>query len=237
VPLSLADEADFEARIDAFDPTGTRIGWLGDLAGYLPFEAGILETCERALHRLRDGGCEIERARPNFAADAVWGSWLVLRRWLVGARIATFLAHRENRASIKPEALWEHDGAAKLTGADVIRASAVRSEFYRQMLVLLERYDFLALPSAQAWPFDAGLRWPREIAGRSMDTYHRWMEVVIYATFAGLPCISVPAGFGETGLPMGLQLIGGPRGDLRVLQLARAYEQVARDIVDVRPKR
>ena len=58
-----------------------------------------------------------------------------------------------------------------------------------------------------------------------MDTYHRWMEVVIYATLAGLPSISVPTGFGPNGLPMGLQLIGKPQGDLALLQLAHAYEQ------------
>ena len=69
-----------------------------------------------------------------------------------------------------------------------------------------------------------------------MDTYHRWMEVVIYATFAGLPCISVPVGFNEKGLPMGMQLIGKPRGDLAVLQLAYAYEAVSQDLVQRRPE-
>ena len=92
-----------------------------------------------------------------------------------------------------------------------------------------------ALPAAQCWPFDANERWPKEIAGRTMDTYHRWMEVVIYATFAGLPCISVPAGFDERGLPMGLQLIGKPRGELALLRLAAAYEEAAADVISRRP--
>ncbi|HEY8707835.1 MAG TPA: amidase family protein, partial [Burkholderiaceae bacterium] len=61
------------------------------------------------------------------------------------------------------------------------------------------------------------------------------MEVVIYATFAGLPCISVPAGFSAAGLPMGLQLIGKPQGELALLQLAQVYEQVALDVLQVRP--
>jgi amidase len=61
------------------------------------------------------------------------------------------------------------------------------------------------------------------------------MEVVIYATFAGLPCISVPAGFDARGLPMGLQLIGKPRGDFELLQLAHAYEQVAQDVLMRKP--
>ena len=68
-----------------------------------------------------------------------------------------------------------------------------------------------------------------------MDTYHRWMEVVIYATFAGLPCISVPVGFNDAGLPMGMQLIGKPQDDAGVLRLAQAYEQVIGDWLAVRP--
>jgi amidase len=68
-----------------------------------------------------------------------------------------------------------------------------------------------------------------------MDTYHRWMEVVIYATFAGLPCISVPVGFDAAGLPMGMQLIGKPRGEHALLQLAQAYEQAAQAVLRRRP--
>jgi amidase len=68
-----------------------------------------------------------------------------------------------------------------------------------------------------------------------MDTYHRWMEVTIYATLAGLPCICVPAGFNAAGLPMGLQLIGRPQGEAALLRLAYAYEQAAQDVLAVRP--
>jgi amidase len=103
------------------------------------------------------------------------------------------------------------------------------------MLALFEKFDVLAIPVSQVWPFDLGLRWPPSVAGRSMDTYHRWMEVVIYATFAGLPSISVPAGFGENGLPMGLALIGKPQGDLALLKLAHAYEMANQDMISQRP--
>ena len=108
-----------------------------------------------------------------------------------------------------------------------VQACAERTAFHTKMLALFDRYDALALPSAQVWPFPAEWRWPQAIAGRTMDTYHRWMEVVIYATLAGLPCIAMPVGFGEeNGLPMGVQLIGRPHGDLAVLQLARAFERL-----------
>ena len=114
-------------------------------------------------------------------------------------------------------------------------ASASRTRFYLSMLQLFEKFDVLAIPVAQVWPFDVSLRWPQSIAGQSMDTYHRWMEVVIYATFAGLPSISVPAGFGANGLPMGLALIGKPQGDLALLKLAHAYEMANQEMIARRP--
>ena len=103
------------------------------------------------------------------------------------------------------------------------------------MLKLFEDVDYLALPAAQVWPFDVTQRWPTEIAGRQMDTYHRWMEVVILPTLAGLPSISVPVGFNADGLPMGMQLIGKPQGDWALLQLAHGYEQAISDWLQVLP--
>lgn len=60
-----------------------------------------------------------------------------------------------------------------------------------------------------------------------MDTYHRWMEVVVGGTLAGLPVLNVPAGFGANGLPMGLQIMGRAQADLAVLQVGHAYDQAS----------
>ena len=98
------------------------------------------------------------------------------------------------------------------------------------MAELFEHVDVLAVPAAQVWPFPIGERWPAVVGGRAMDTYHRWMEVTLYATFAGLPAISVPAGFDDRGLPMGLQLIGPPRRDVDVLRVAARYETTIADL-------
>ena len=236
VPLALAAHAPFAAALNGADRVPATIGWLGDLNGHLPMEAGILDVCGQALGRFADIGCAVEPTALGCSPDAVWQTWLVWRRWLVAARIAPFLLQPASRALIKPEALWEHDQAAGLSGAEVLHASAQRSALYQQLLRLFERFDVLALPSAQVWPFDAALRWPTHIAGREMDTYHRWMEVVIYATLAGLPCISVPAGFSDAGLPMGLQLIGRPQGEAALLRLAQAYEQAAQEVLSVQPR-
>jgi amidase len=242
-PLSLARESSFAARLDTDtgiddddDPApAPRIGWLGNLDDYLAMEPGVLDVCAEGLARLGDAGCEVEAATLGFAPERIWTSWLTLRHWLVNARLAPLMKDPANRALIKPEALWEYDQGAALSAAGVMAASVERTAFYQHLLPLFDRFDALALPTAQVWPFDVQARWPKEIAGRAMDTYHRWMEVVVVATFAGLPAVSVPVGFSAAGLPMGMQLIGRPRGDLELLRLARRYERAASDVLAVRP--
>ncbi|HJW52803.1 MAG TPA: amidase [Burkholderiaceae bacterium] len=235
VPLSLTGHERYAESVDRFDPHGLRIGWLGDLGGHLATEPGILEACESGLARLRDCGCIVAAIAPNFAPDDVWQAWLKLRHWLVAARLSPWLGTPEHRSLIKPEALWEADEGARLTSTELMATSVRRTHFLQQMLKLFDEVDVLALPTTQVWPFDARERWPQRIGTRAMDTYHRWMEVTLYATFAGLPAISVPVGFNESGLPTGMQLIGRPRDDRGVLQLAHAYEQKAQDVLKRRP--
>jgi amidase len=89
---------------------------------------------------------------------------------------------------------------------------------------LFYTYDILVLPSAQVWPFDVELVNPETINEQSMDTYHRWMEVVVAPGLLGLPVVNVPIGFGgPLGLPMGLQLIGRRGADAKLLQLAKVW--------------
>jgi amidase len=82
-------------------------------------------------------------------------------------------------------------------------------------------YDALALPTAQVWPFDVSLDFPRAINGTVMDTYHRWMQISVPASLAGLPVTTIPAGTGgPDGLPMGLQLLGRRGNDASLLAFA-----------------
>jgi len=235
LPLSLATTGSFAAGLERADLRGRRIGWLGDLGGHLPMEDGVLAVCEAALRRFEALGCAIEPCTLNHSPAALWRAWCVWRHWLVGARIAPLLTVPGQRERIKPEALWEHDQALRLGANDVMAASLERSEFLQHLLERFGQYDVLALPVAQVWPFEAAWRWPQRIGDVEMDTYHRWMEVVIYATFAGLPALSVPAGFGAAGLPMGLQLIGPPQGEAALLQFGAAYERANAELLARRP--
>jgi amidase len=237
-PLSIAQgPQDFVPRTPPA-LRGVRIAWLGDLGGHLALEPGIASSCEQALRTLADDGVIVEPVSSiGVDLDRVWQAWLVWRRMLVAPRVGTALAMPgATRGHIKPEALWEYDEAQSLKAVDLARASEMRTRLHGQLLGLFDRFDALALPVAQVWPFDVHRHWPQEIAGRTMDTYHRWMEVTLYATFAGLPAISVPAGF-DAGdrLPTGLQLIGRPQGDAALLALAAGYEALIAALLQRRP--
>jgi amidase len=225
VPLSLPEPGAIFAAPPARDARGLRVGWLGDLGG-LPMEPGILETCEAALRALADAGAAVEPASLSMSREAIWEIWLAHRHWLIAGRLLDLYADPAKRALLKQDAVWEIEGGLTLSALDIYKASAGRSALHRAFVAAFERFDALALPTAQLFPFDVELPWPREIAGTPMDTYHRWMEVTFPATLAGCPVAAVPAGFGGAhDLPIGLQLIA-PRGqDLALLQFAHAYEQ------------
>jgi amidase len=231
-PMSLPKE-DFSG-IRAADAKELRIGWLGDFDGYLPFEPGVLGLCDAALETFRTLGAMVEKVDASFDMARLWWGWKTYRHFLVANGNAADHADPARRALMKPELIWEIENGKGLSAKDVHAASMIRSDWYRHVLALFERFDFLILPSAQVFPFDAELHWPAKIAGRHMDTYHRWMEVVIGPTMAGLPVAAVPAGFGAQGLPTGIQIIGRPRTDRAVLELATAYG-ASTDCLDLAP--
>jgi amidase len=227
VPLSIReDPARFTRNLER-DFRGVRVGWLADFDGYLPTEPGILDLCADGLKALERVGCVIEPAKPDFSPETVWNAWRTLRGWQAGSSLVELYNDPRKRALLKPEAQWEVEQGLKVTAFDVTKASTVRTAWYHAVRRLFEAYDFLVLPSTQVFPFPVEWRWPKEIAGRTMDTYHRWMEVVIPVTMSGCPALALPVGFNTAGLPTGMQVVAPNHGEHALLQLARAYEQEA----------
>ncbi|SHL73385.1 amidase [Roseovarius litoreus] len=210
------------------DVRGRRIGWLGDWGGAWPMEAGILDCGADACAVLEGLGCIVEPVAPPFDRDALWESWTTLRSWTMACKLSGLLEAPEARDLLKPDAVWEIERGRRLSGLQVHAASVIRSDWFRRAADLFDAYDALVLPTAQVWPFPMGWDWPKEVAGVAMDSYHRWMEVVVPASLAGLPAVAVPAGFGANGLPMGVQLIGRRGADGGLLRLAQAYHEATR---------
>ncbi len=223
-PMSLRD------RVAAFRPAAGgelkqyKVGWMGDYDGYLSTEPGLLALCERALTELSGQGTVVEKCAPDYDMARLWQTWLTLRHWTICGSAKPLYDKPDTRKLLKPEAVWEVEGGLELSGVELTTAILARSDWYRALLKLFEHYDFLVLPTAQVFPFSADIHWPKEINGKTMDTYHRWMEVVIGGTLSGCPVVNLPAGFDAQGRPMGLQFIGPMGEDSSVLEFALAYE-------------
>ncbi len=229
---TLARTPDF-GGLEPLDLKGIKIGWLGDLDGYLAMEPGVLERCNTGLATVAEAGTAVEPTGPNYSPSDLWESWTTLRH---SGRM-DMLEYYEvpaNRALLKPELVWEIEQGLAFTEKDVTRAQTIRTEWYTALDRLFDRYDFLALPSAQVFPFPKEMHWPKEIDGRPMDTYHRWMEVVVPGSLGGIPVLNVPVGFDPQGRPMGMQIMGKLGDDRRVLAFGLAYEQIT-DYLGKRP--
>jgi amidase len=233
-PLSLRDELPPPAAFEARQLKGLRIGWLGDYDGYLETESGILELCERSLGRLESHGAIIEPCRPDYAMERLWQTWLTLRHWGRHTMLPLY-EDPDLRARLKPEAVWEIEGSFDTSSTRVFEAGIARADWFRALRSLFDGYDLLVLPTAQVFPFPKDIHWPERINDKPMDTYHRWMEVVIGGSLGGLPVANVPVGFDPRGRPMGMQVMGPFGQDKAVLEFAMSYESVTAHL-DVRPR-
>ncbi len=224
---------DFAAGLDR-SLHGRRIGWLGDWGGAYALEPGIADLYEAALAVFEAEGAIVEPLAPPFPAEEMWQSWTTLRAMLNAGAKAELATDPAKRALTKPETLWEIEQGRGLSAAHVYAASVIRSRWYAAAARLFERFDALALPAAQVWPFPAEWRWPEKIGDRRMDAYHRWMEIVVPVSLIGLPCLALPAGFGANGLPMGMQLFGRTGADAEILAMGHGYHR-ATDWPNQRP--
>ena len=154
------------------------------------------------------------------SADAAFRT---LRAWLFQHRFRALLEKRPDgfKQSLKDNILL----GADLSGEDVARAYQQLTSIHDRMRAFFERYDVLALPVSQVPPFSADEEYPATINGEPQATYLDWMRSACLVSATGLPAVSVPAGFSEGGLPVGLQLAMPHGSDVGLLQVAYAFEQ------------
>lgn len=220
--LSVLSEGAF-ARAEA-PGRAPRVGWLADWGGAFPMEPGIMGQAEGALGVMERLGWTVSAVPPPMSAQTLWQSWCDLRSFSVAMDQGVNWRDPARKAFLNAQVVWEVTRGLSLTGAQIEAAAEGRRQWLATLADVFETVDALVLPSTQCWPFPADWTWPHEIAGVAMDTYHRWMEVVVPASLAGLPVINLPAGYGPTGLPAGVQVIGRAGSDATLLAWARAYE-------------
>jgi amidase len=219
-PIALDEAGTGFATLAERDFTGTRVAWSAALGG-LPVERAVTAAITSQRNVFDDLGCAIEDASPNLAgADEVFQT-------LRGVSFANAFGDLLDRdpASLKDTIVWNTRFGRALSGAQLGRATGLRSQIFTRMHTFMERYEFLIAPVNQVVPFPVEQPYPTEIEGVAMETYLDWMRSCSAITVTGHPAISVPCGFTPDGLPVGVQIVGRYRDERGLLQFARAFEQ------------
>ncbi|HET7263435.1 MAG TPA: amidase [bacterium] len=162
-----------------------------------------------ALRVLGDVGCRVENVRLPDLFEAAMDAHEIIHNTEAAAVHADTYRARPDDYGHRLRAIIE-------TGFHVpapayLRAQQIRTLLIEEMRGLLQTVDVLATPSAPG-PAPAGL------ASTGSPVYNRPFS------FLGFPSVTVPCGFTNAGLPLGLQLGGRPFDEVTVLRLAAAYE-------------
>jgi amidase len=219
-PISISEPGSrFTANLER-NFKGVRVAWFKDMGG-IPFDPRVLSLVNAQRKVFESLGCIVEEAEPDWTG--VHESIDTLRAW--GYATSQSENIRLHRDLVKDTIQWEAERGSKLTGADIAHAHTLRSKAWDNMRIFQEKYEYFIAPTTQVLPFDVTQPYPTEIAGVKMSTYIEWMKVCLLISALENPSISMPCGFAEGGLPVGLQIVGRHRDEWSVLQMARAFEQ------------
>ena len=209
----------FDAPL-ARDFRNVRVAWCPDLGG-LPLDRRVRAILESQRSVFESLGCRVEAAAPPL--DGMDDAFLTIRRWRSWVTLGPLLA--EHATAMKAEAVEEIEAGARVTAAEVGAAMMRHAAILERVRAFESRYAFTICAVNQVPPFDASLPWPRGVDGVPMEHYIAWMKSAYWISGTFRPAASLPAGFTDDGLPVGVQIVGRHRDDLGVLQLGYAFEQ------------
>ena len=221
VPIALMEAgASFGADLRR-DFKGTRIGFSPSFGGQVPVDQRVLAVIAAQDRVFAALGCELEDRVPDFSgAHEVF---LALRGHLFELNNGEYLDR--HRDLLKETVIWNIEAGRKLSAADIARADTERARIYERVSKFFETHEYLVTVVNQVPPFPVDQEYVTEINGEKLATYLDWMKSCYYITITGHPAVSVPAGFTDDGLPVGIQIVGRRNADFSVLQLAYAFEQ------------
>jgi amidase len=197
-----------------------RVAFSSDLS-IVSMEKEIAEVCGGATTVFADIGTEVTDEIPDFTGALE--AFQTLRAVLFATMMEPILQQHRNK--IAPEIIGNIERGLNITPSQIFEAERVRIELFKKILVFFETHDFLICPAASIAPFPVDQRYVTEIDGKPCETYIDWFSITFALTITGCPTISVPCGFTSKGLPVGIQIMGKPRGEAALLLAAKLFEQ------------
>ena len=227
-PISLLvpkDGLDYQKAVRNPSIKNFRVAWSDNL-GLTRVDTEVLKIARSSMTVFEKLGCKVEEGAPDFGP--VKQTALTLR----GQRYAALYQDQieknpEFRKLVNPLIIGNIDGGLKLTVKEIARADRERSDLWNRVKVFFDKYDLLVTPTLPIPPFTAETLFPKEINGLPMENYVDWVMLTYAMTMTGLPAISIPCGWTEKGLPVGIQIVGRRNMESTVLKAAAAYEKAS----------
>lgn len=213
-----APPEDYASRLWTASMKGRRIAWSPDL-GHARVDHEVAEPVARAFRAFEEMGAIVEEVTPPWGR---LGPELIRFFWPAAfAGRIEHLAEFENRMDPGFVAMVKH--AAGFTVSQFMQMRLRRFEYIRQIHDFMEGYDFLLTPAVSVAAFPADRLQPAHWPQHAWD-WLMWAEFSYPFNWSGSPAASLPCGFTESGLPVGLQVVGRRFDDLGVLQASAAFE-------------
>jgi len=214
---SLPDDGTaYLGSVDDPNVSGLRVAYSQDW-GWAAVDPEVRELTAEAAQTFETLGCTVDEADPGFddPVDAFTAT-VANDTDLVELRAAN------DRGELSEEVLidiLETEWSAE----EFTEAKKARQALNISMRRFMEDYDLLLTPTLAVPPFDVDSPGPTTIDGREVPLFH-WLSFTYPINLTGQPAATVPAGWTDDGLPVGLQIIGPHLGDESVLEASAAYE-------------
>jgi len=219
-PLSLpSPETSF---VDSADTPAVpaRVAYTSNL-GIATVDSSVVEVGRRAVSTFEGMGSRVDEATIDLG-DAE-DTFQTLRGTQYVAGVGRLLA--DHRDLLKDEVIWNIEHGLSLTSEQIGLAEVARGGIINRTARFFETYDVLVCPTVLTPPFDVDIRFLTEVEGVELPTYIGWLLMTFALTLTGCPIISVPCGFTESGLPVGVQIMAPWKEEAYLLSVASAFEQ------------
>ena len=180
----------------------------------------MLAVCENAAGVFETLGCHVEVVNPG------WENPEEIFATMIAAQFYAAWSDRlpDAEPHMDPSLVRFIRRGGAVTARDYLRAVARVEDYWREAQTFLERFDVLLMPTVADLALRRRARTRRARSPAQDVSVLGWMPFTYPFNLTGQPAASVPAGWTDEGLPVGLQIVGRRHADGTVLAASAAFE-------------